>query len=64
MDRLFKPFQKTSVVSTGGEPSTGLGLAIAKRIMLGHNGEIWAESQPGAGSTFYVRLPFGQSAAD
>ncbi len=58
MDRLFKPFQKTSVQSTGGEPSTGLGLAIARRIVVGHQGEIWAESQPGAGSTFYVRLPF------
>ncbi len=57
IDRLFKPFQKTSVQSTGGEPSTGLGLAIAKRIVVGHQGEIWAESQPGAGSTFYVRLP-------
>ena len=60
MDRLFKPFQKTSVRSTGGEPSTGLGLAIAKRIVDGHAGEIWAESKPGAGSTFYVRLPFRQ----
>jgi signal transduction histidine kinase len=60
MDRLFKPFQKMSVRSTRGEPSTGLGLAIAKRIVVGHQGEIWAESQPGAGSTFYVRLPFGE----
>lgn len=60
MDRLFKPFQKMSVRSTGGEPSTGLGLAIAKRIVDGHAGEIWAESEPGAGSTFYVRLPFRQ----
>lgn len=59
MDRLFNPFQKTSVQSTGGEPSTGLGLAIAKRIVTGHQGEIWAESQPGVGSTFYVQLPFG-----
>lgn len=57
MDRLFKPFQKMSVRSTRGEPSTGLGLAIAKRIVVGHQGEIWAESQPGAGSTFYVKLP-------
>lgn len=57
MDRLFKPFQTTSVRSTGGEPSTGLGLAIAKRIAVAHQGDIWAESQPGAGSTFYLQLP-------
>ena len=60
MDRLFKPFQKMSVRSTGGEPSTGLGLAIAKRIVAGHGGEIWAESKLGAGSTFYFRLPLRQ----
>ncbi len=60
MDRLFKPFEKMSVRSTGGEPSTGLGLAIAKRIIVGHQGEIWAESEPGTGSTFYVLLPLQQ----
>lgn len=58
MHRLFKPFERTSVRSTGGEPSTGLGLAIAKRIVSGHRGEIWAESQVGVGSTFFVSLPF------
>ena len=60
MERLFKPFQKMSVRSTGGEPSTGLGLAIAKRIVDGHDGKIWAESEPGVGSTFYIRLPIRQ----
>lgn len=60
MDQLFKPFPKTSVRSTAGEPSTGLGLTIARRIVLGHEGKIWAESQPGAGSTFYVQLPLPQ----
>jgi two-component system, OmpR family, sensor kinase len=55
--RLFRPFEKTSVKSTNGEPSTGLGLAIARRIVLGHKGEIWAVSEKGSGSTFYVALP-------
>jgi signal transduction histidine kinase len=54
---LFKPFQRTSVKSTGGEKSSGLGLVIAKRIVNGHAGRIWVESQVGIGSTFFVAIP-------
>lgn len=59
-DKLFQPFAKTSVRSTAGEPSTGLGLTITKMMVLAHKGEIWVESQVGHGTTFYVRLPFTQ----
>jgi signal transduction histidine kinase len=57
LDKLFKPFSKTSVRGTAGERSTGLGLAICRKIVEGHHGRIWAESEPGKGSTFSFALP-------
>ena len=55
--KLFQPFGKTMVKPTAGEKSTGLGLAIARRIIRGHGGDIAVESVPGEGTTFTVRLP-------
>jgi two-component system, OmpR family, sensor kinase len=55
--KLFRPFQKTSVRSTSGEKSTGLGLVIVRKIVEGHHGRIWVESEVGQGSTFSFALP-------
>jgi signal transduction histidine kinase len=60
MDRLFLPFSTTDAKPTAGEKSTGLGLAICKRIIEAHQGKIWAESAPGQGSTFSFFLPAKQ----
>ncbi len=57
LERMFEPFQMTSVKSTAGEKSTGLGLAIVKKIVIAHRGSIRAESELGRGTTFHFELP-------
>jgi len=55
--KLFQPFSRGSAPATGGEPSTGLGLYITRRIAEAHGGSVGAEGAPGKGSTFFFRLP-------
>jgi hypothetical protein len=59
--KLFNPFQTTTNKSTGGEKSTGLGLAITKKVIDLHNGEINVESEKGKGSNFYFTIPKKQA---
>ena len=54
-ERIFVLFQRLYTVDQ--YPGTGVGLAIAKRIIERHRGRIWPDSQPGKGTTFYFTLP-------
>ena len=65
LGRLFEPFARGQTRPTGGERSSGLGLAIVQRIVEGHGGRIEVTSRPGEGSTFVVFLPVaGPTVAD
>ncbi|MEO6462264.1 MAG: ATP-binding protein [Candidatus Eisenbacteria bacterium] len=63
MPRLFKKFSQLDSRSTRKVGGTGLGLAICKGIVEAHGGRIWAESEPGEGSTFAFTLPLEADAA-
>jgi signal transduction histidine kinase len=57
---LFQKGVRLSAVPTGGEPSTGYGLAVAKELVGQLGGTIWCESQPGQGACFAFSLPVGR----
>jgi signal transduction histidine kinase len=64
LPRVFDPFYRTESARRLGRAGVGLGLAIARRIAEAHHGTIIAESEPGRGSRFSVRLPRDPEPAD
>jgi PAS domain S-box-containing protein len=58
MPRLFERFYRGQPAAGGS--GLGLGLYISRMLIEAHGGRIWAESAPGAGSTFTVALPLAE----
>ncbi|MFN8472652.1 MAG: HAMP domain-containing sensor histidine kinase [Anaerolineae bacterium] len=64
-DRVFDPFFRSRNAVQSGESGAGLGLYITRLLVELHGGQIWVESRPGKGSTFFVSFPaVGQAPVD
>jgi len=58
--RLFEPFQRLEESRPDVTGGVGLGLMVCRRLVEAHGGQIWVESEPGRGSTFFFTLPLNQ----
>ena len=55
--KMFRRYHRLSARPTAGEPSTGLGLSIVHKLVVGMGGKLICESKAGEGAAFVIRLP-------
>ncbi|HYD08414.1 MAG TPA: MHYT domain-containing protein, partial [Reyranella sp.] len=63
LSRVFQPFMQADSSTTRRFGGTGLGLSIASQLVETMGGRLWAESEPGKGSTFHFSARFGRTAS-
>ncbi len=65
LERVFDEFEQVGGEYGRSQEGTGLGLALARRLVMLHSGTLGVQSTPGAGSTFHFTLPTaGETPAD
>lgn len=62
IDKLFTEFQQADATIAREFGGTGLGLSITKKFVEMHQGQVWAQSEIGKGSTFFFSIPLRMKA--
>ena len=61
LEKIFERFYQVDDSGRREQEGTGIGLALARELVDLHRGRILVDSEPGAGATFFVRLPLGRA---
>jgi len=64
LPHIFEPFYRSPEARRLGRAGTGLGLAVARRVAAAFGGGLTAESRPGRGSRFTLKLPAAAALSD
>ena len=63
-EQIFERFYQARAQHIAGHGGMGLGLTIVKQLVELHEGQVWLESEPGKGSTFFFTIPYDSSSSE